>query len=120
MKSRYTDNQHVQLAKQEYNTKLKVGHNVEIDEGKTVIGIVSQFNDKKTGEQSYIITHHYVPKTVSFRERSKVKEVTILYRGSTGIDKTFSDPKDVFRDWGINDIPTATRINTGKSSAVSA
>lgn len=120
MKSSYTDNQHVQLAKQEYNTKLKVGHNVEIDEGKTVIGIVSQFNDKKTGEQSYIITNHLVPKTASFRERSKVKEVTILYRGSTGIDKTFSDPKDVFCDWGINDIPTATRINTGKSSAVSA
>lgn len=115
----YTDDERVQIAKKEY-AKLQQSKEVRINNGKTTIGYVSQFNDKKTGEQSYIITHHYVPKTASFRERSKVKEVTILYRGSTGIDKTFSDPKDVFRDWGINDIPTATRINTGKSSAVSA
>lgn len=115
----YTDEEKVQIAKAEYGN-YKVADPIKINKRKTTIGYVSQSNDKKTGEQSYIITNNFVPKTASSQDRAKVKEVTILYRGSTGIDKTFSDPKDVFRDWGINDIPTATRINTGKSSAVSA
>lgn len=95
MSNAYTDDERVQIAKKEY-AKLQQSKEVSINNGNTKIGYVSQFNDKKTGEQSYIITNNYVPKTASFRERSKVKEVTILYRGSTGIDKTFSDPKDVF------------------------
>ncbi len=89
------------------------------------IGIVSQkINNKSTGEQSYIITDKYTPPTASISERNKVKELTILYKGSTApangnlnVPK-HPDYKDVRKDWLSNDIPTAIQITHGGGSTV--
>lgn len=92
---------------------------------KKTIGIVSQkINNKSTGEQSYIITDKYTPPTASISERNKVKELTILYKGSTApANGNFNVPKhpdykDVRKDWLSNDIPTAIQITNGGGSTV--
>ncbi|EAD3329702.1 DUF2974 domain-containing protein [Listeria monocytogenes] len=123
----HTDQERVELAEKEYH-KMKSGEAVNIpatNGGIKTIGIVSQkINNKSTGEQSYIITDKYTPPTASISERSKVKELTILYKGSTApangnlnVPK-HPDYKDVRKDWLSNDIPTAIQITNGGGSTV--
>ncbi|OLQ23788.1 hypothetical protein AJQ09_04855 [Listeria seeligeri] len=83
-----TDQERVKLAEKEYH-KLKSDEAVyisTINGGIKTIGTVSQVNNKPTGEQSFIITDKYKPPTVASTERIKVKELTILYKGSTASD----------------------------------
>ncbi|EAE5671105.1 DUF2974 domain-containing protein [Listeria monocytogenes] len=123
----HTDQERVELAEKEYH-KMKSGEAVNIpatNGGIKTIGIVSQkINNKSTGEQSYIITDKYTPPTASISERNKVKEITILYKGSTApangnlnVPK-HPDYKDVRKDWLSNDIPTAIQITNGGGSTV--
>ncbi|MBL3717206.1 hypothetical protein GHK52_10420, partial [Lactococcus garvieae] len=97
MSKRYTDNEHVQIAKKEYD-KLSINNPVTINNGQT-IGYVSEvINNQKTGEQTYIITDGN-PKT---QKPEDVKNVIFLNQGSTGIDKTLQNPGEVKRDWWDN------------------
>ncbi|EAC6121391.1 DUF2974 domain-containing protein [Listeria monocytogenes] len=122
-----TDEDRVRLAKKEYDP-LQIKKEVIIsvsDEKEKTIGIVSQkINNKSTGEQSYIITDKYTPPTASISERNKVKELTILYKGSTApANGNFNVPKhpdykDVRKDWLSNDIPTAIQITNGGGATV--
>ncbi|MGJ8731428.1 hypothetical protein ACRW9N_13365, partial [Listeria aquatica] len=108
----YNDELRVEIAKQEY-IDYKVGEPVKINNKKTTVGKVSQVVDNKaTGEQAYIITNteKSVSSNAPLAEREKVTEVTILYRGSTGIDQWKKEPLDVWKDWLENDIPSATQI----------
>ncbi|EAF4498549.1 TPA: DUF2974 domain-containing protein [Listeria monocytogenes] len=124
MHKNYTDKQRLDIAKQQYNSYNEADP-VKIEESKKSIGIVSQkINNKSTGEQSYIITDKYTPPTASISERNKVKEITILYKGSTApangnlnVPK-HPDYKDVRKDWLSNDIPTAIQITNGGGSTV--
>ncbi|HAO5758509.1 TPA: hypothetical protein IP900_002872, partial [Listeria monocytogenes] len=121
------DYERVKLAQKEYD-KLTVEGAVNIPTAngtEKTIGIVSQkINNKSTGEQSYIITDKYTPPTASISERNKVKELTILYKGSTApANGNFNVPKhpdykDVRKDWLSNDIPTAIQITNGGGSTV--
>ncbi|HAK1572930.1 TPA: DUF2974 domain-containing protein [Listeria monocytogenes] len=127
MNGAYTDQERVELARKEY-AKINQEEVVKIptaDGTEKTIGIVSQkINNKSTGEQSYIITDKYTPPTASISERNKVKELTILYKGSTApangnlnVPK-HPDYKDVRKDWLSNDIPTAIQITNGGGSTV--
>ncbi|ELP8597791.1 DUF2974 domain-containing protein [Listeria monocytogenes] len=121
-----TDQERVELAKKEYSKlELKQEVNISISNREKKIGIVSQtINNKAAGQQTYIITEKYTPPTASHIERSKVKEVTVLYRGSTaptlasGLTPFHKDSLDVWTDWGVNDIPTAIQITNGGGSTV--
>ncbi|EAC7318961.1 DUF2974 domain-containing protein [Listeria monocytogenes] len=124
MHKNYTDKQRLDIAKQQYNSYNEADP-VKIGESKKSIGIVSQkINNKSTGEQSYIITDKYTPPTASISERNKVKELTILYKGSTApANGNFNVPKhpdykDVRKDWLSNDIPTAIQITNGGGATV--
>nr|WP_228463235.1 hypothetical protein [Listeria seeligeri] len=81
----YTDKQRLDIAKQQYNPYSE-SDPVKIEENKKTIGTVSQVNNKPTGEQSFIITNKYTPPTAASTERNKVKELTILYKGSPACD----------------------------------
>ncbi|EIQ6630291.1 DUF2974 domain-containing protein [Listeria monocytogenes] len=121
------DYERMKLARKEYDD-LYLTEEVTIskkNEERKSIGIVSQtINNKAAGQQTYIITEKYTPPTASHIERSKVKEVTVLYRGSTaptlasGLTPFHKDSLDVWTDWGVNDIPTAIQITNGGGSTV--
>lgn len=121
-----TDQERVELAKKEYSKlELKQEVNISISNREKKIGNVSQtINNKAAGQQTYIITEKYTPPTASHIERSKVKEVTVLYRGSTaptlasGLTPFHKDSLDVWTDWGVNDVPTAIQITNGGGSTV--
>ncbi|HAA4384004.1 TPA_asm: hypothetical protein GES54_11730 [Listeria monocytogenes] len=127
MSQAITDQERVELAQKEYEDyklkdKVKI---LKVNGNEQTIGIVSQkINNKSTGEQSYIITDKYTPPTDSISERNKVKELTILYKGSTApANGNFNVPKhpdykDVRKDWLSNDIPTAIQITNGGGSTV--
>ncbi|EAG5666011.1 DUF2974 domain-containing protein [Listeria monocytogenes] len=127
MSQAITDQERVELAQKEYEDyklkdKVKI---LKVNGNEQTIGIVSQkINNKSTGEQSYIITDKYTPPTASISERNKVKELTILYKGSTApANGNFNVPKhpdykDVRKDWLSNDIPTAIQITNGGGSTV--
>ncbi|EGQ0537296.1 DUF2974 domain-containing protein [Listeria monocytogenes] len=114
------------MGKKEYSKlELKQEVNISISNREKKIGNVSQtINNKAAGQQTYIITEKYTPPTASHIERSKVKEVTVLYRGSTaptlasGLTPFHKDSLDVWTDWGVNDIPTAIQITNGGGSTV--
>ncbi len=110
---RYTDKQKEQIARQEYEN-YKVNEEVTIGGNKQTIGKVSQVNDKKSsGEQSYVVTEKGTLPTAPASERANVKEVTILYRGSTEINKINQSPLDVIQDWLGNDLIMGTAIING-------
>ncbi|MGX7417331.1 hypothetical protein ACWOFR_00865 [Carnobacterium gallinarum] len=109
MSNIYTDKEKMKIAKKEYEN-LKLGGKVTINNGKKIVGYVSQINDKPTGEQSFVITDTYVPTTFSLEERSQVKEIIILYRGSTSPDKITTEFSDVYKDWMVNDISLTSQV----------
>ena len=114
--------QRVDLAKKEYDP-LKPRQVVKIDDDTIKIGEVSQVFDKPTGEQSFVITDHYVSPDASLAERETVKEVTVLYRGSTApslgnlLDSENPTFWDVRADWLANDIPTALQVLSNGGAA---
>ncbi|NBA62201.1 hypothetical protein [Enterococcus mundtii] len=77
-----TEKDKVEIAKKQYE-KLDLDSPFSINNNKLNIGYVSHINSKITGEQSFIITDKYVPLSAPLSERESVKEVTVLYRGSS-------------------------------------
>lgn len=106
MEKRYVNDEQLQIAMTEYNkNNSKIGHEVKTQYHKTV-GFVTQVYDNTSGdgEQVYAIVRD--PSTPS----DQVKEVTVLFRGSTAPDKLKSNPADVWNDWVENDALLALRI----------
>lgn len=84
-------------------------------EGEDIFGYVSEVNHKASGEDSYVITDIKMPENPTEEDLAKVKNVTILFQGSTF---DFSKLKETLVDW----IPNNARmtfnhfvINTGPS-----
>ncbi|MBM5611314.1 Mbeg1-like protein [Listeria seeligeri] len=120
-----TDQERAELAKKEYSKlELKKEVNISTYNREKKIGIISQVNNKPTGEQSFIITDKYTPPTAASTERNKVKELTILYKGSTAPSTAnlnvplHPDYRDVREDWLDNDIPTAFQVINGGGPVV--
>lgn len=111
MSNNYTDKQRMEIAEQEYNS-YKESDPVKIGKEKNKIGYVSQVNDKSTGEQSFVITDNFVSPTSPLSERNQVKEVTVIYRGSS-----FELSSDAAKDWLLNDIPTRIQVINGGGAA---
>ncbi|MGJ8730458.1 hypothetical protein ACRW9N_08310 [Listeria aquatica] len=118
-----TEKNRVQIAKQEYNKNMNVGKPVKIDGGRKIGTLSQKIDNKATGEQTYIITNGGKKITANspLSEREKVKEVTILYRGSSAPDEMgLGKPdinNDVAADWLQNDVPAAIMILAGKGAA---
>lgn len=119
----YSDKERVEIANNEYSD-FKIEDPVTINNDSENVGYVSQVNDKPTGEQSFVITNDYVSSTASLKERETVREVTVLYRGSTAptvsniLNPLDPDFKDVRSDWVKNDLPTAVQILNGGAPTV--
>lgn len=96
----YTDKQLVDLANKEYDPNNKVGERVFIDDGQTFIGHISEVNHEAWGEDSYVVTDEKIPENPSAEDYAKVKNVTILYEGSTA--KLISHPIKTLTDWVPN------------------
>ena len=107
MSDNYTDKQRMEIAEQEHNS-YKESDPVKIGQEKNKIGYVSQVNDKPTGEQSFVVTDKYCPTSASIEQRNQVKEVTVIYRGSS-----FELSSDAAKDWLLNDIPTGIQVANG-------
>ncbi|EKQ3612522.1 hypothetical protein P4507_001549 [Enterococcus faecalis] len=120
MSNNYSGKERVKIAENEYN-EFKIKDPVTINNDSKTIGEVSQVFDKPTGEQSFVITDHYVSPTAPLSEREKVKEVTILYRGSTKPDagnllNPFDENfMDVRADWLENDVPQALGVVSNRA-----
>lgn len=111
------EEQRVEVTRTSYKN-YNVGDSIKIH-GKTKIGhVAGKVNDPKTGEQAYIVTPNN-PKSKNF-DPKKVKNVTVLYRGSTGANKLLQKDQtghDARRDWVQNDIPAAVGIFNNVSAA---
>ncbi|MGQ7320243.1 hypothetical protein ACTGXJ_08015 [Streptococcus suis] len=106
----YTDYQRQQIVEEEYNSRLKFGQPVTIDEGKTTIGYVAEVEKTGSGFKAYVITDIKLPKDPTQEQLDKVSQVTMLYEGSTA---SFASPQkslDTMLDWVVNDLPMATRV----------
>ncbi|EOI02654.1 hypothetical protein UAY_00901 [Enterococcus moraviensis ATCC BAA-383] len=108
MTNNYSDEQRVDIAKEEY-AEYKEGQPAMIDEGATTIGYVSKVvNNKETGEQAYIITDVELPNNPTPEQAASVNNVTVIYRGSS---EPFKED-DWMKDWLDNDIPIGKQILT--------
>lgn len=98
----FTDKQRLNIAKQQY-VDTEIDGDVRIDNKKTLIGKVANYQDNRNGngEQIYTITPNGTKDNPD-----EVKEVTVLFRGSTAP----FDGSDWTTDWFRNDIPMAARI----------
>ncbi|MBC9708841.1 MAG: DUF2974 domain-containing protein [Enterococcus sp.] len=120
--SNYSGKERVEIAKLEYE-KLMIGQELKTRNKKQSIGYVSQTFNKITGEQSFVITDHYVAPNASLAERETVKEVTVLYRGSTApsLGNVFDSENPTFwdfrADWVVNDMPTALQVLSNGGAA---
>lgn len=110
---RMTDEERIKMISQSY---MNLEVNKKISVNRQTYGYVSKIIDnKKSGEKSFIITDGN-PKVQKPKE---VKQITILYQGSIGINKILVNPGDVWRDWGVNNLPTAVQvINAGGATAM--
>src|SRR5699024_2672876 len=108
-----TDEERIKMISQSY---MNLEVNKKISVNRQTYGYVSKIIDnKKSGEKSFIITDGN-PKVQKPKE---VKQITILYQGSIGINKILVNPGDVWRDWGVNNFPTAVQvINAGGATAM--
>ncbi|MBO0460445.1 hypothetical protein JZO83_01675 [Enterococcus sp. DIV1298c] len=106
-----TEKDKVEIAKKQYE-QLDRDSPFSINNNKINIGYVSHINSKFTGEQSFIITDtKYVPLSAPLSERENVKEVTVLYRGSS-----FDSSLDTKLDWIYNNFYTAFQVINGGGS----
>ncbi|GKS82234.1 hypothetical protein LPAF129_19200 [Ligilactobacillus pabuli] len=107
----------VKLAELEYKNLFE---NEKIKVGSHIYGYVAEkINDPKNGEQAYIIVQND-PLAKNY-DRKKVKNVTVLYRGSTGADNLLKKGKtgrDARQDWLLNDIPAAFGIFNNATAPV--
>lgn len=106
----YTDYQRQQIAEEEYNSRLKFGQPVTIDEGKTTIGYVAEVEKTGSGFKAYVITDIKLPKDPTQEQLDKVSQVTMLYEGSTASLSSPTKVLDTALDWVVNDLPMAARV----------
>ncbi|WP_430603733.1 hypothetical protein IGJ02_001308 [Enterococcus sp. DIV0724b] len=106
MTKAYSDEERVEIASKEYEEWL-IKDEVRLDNN-DLVGVISIVNDKSTGEQSFVITDKYCPASSSIEQRNQVKEVTVIYRGSS-----FELSSDAAKDWLLNDIPTGIQVING-------
>ncbi|EOH57057.1 hypothetical protein UA3_00568 [Enterococcus faecium EnGen0263] len=118
MTSYYSDKEHVEIAQLEYS-KLSMGQELKIKDKTKTIGYVSQVINNPSGEQSFVITHtdRFVSPVAPLPKRLAVKEVTVLYRGSTGLDKIKKQTGDVWQDWVVNNVDMARKILAAEQGA---
>ena len=112
----YTDKENVIIAKREYDNN-KIGF--EADVNKKYFGTLSDINDNRSnnGEQIYAIASDgsNVLPNAPLSERAKVKEITLLYRGSTNpLESVTGKAGEVGRDWGLNNTVLGLKIGTGQ------
>lgn len=84
-------------------------------EGEDIYGYVSEVNHKKSGEDSYVITDIQMPENPTDEDFAKVKNITILFQGSTF---DLSKLKETWVDWGPNNARMTFNhyvMNTGPS-----
>ena len=101
----YVEDPHLQVGMTQYREDMEEGRNV-YTQNKQYVGVVTYVSDNKdgNGEQVYaVVEDPNLPK-------DQVTEVTVLFRGSTGMDQVFKQPKDVWDDWVENDLPIGLRI----------
>ena len=110
----YTDKEKLEITNLEYNDYIR-GAEVAYSHDK-IVGYVSEVNHKKSGEDSYVITDIPMPENPTDEDFAKVKNITILFQGSTF---DLSKLKETLVDW----IPNNARmtfnhyvINTGPST----
>ena len=110
----FTDKENMHFAEQEYVDNPYLGMSLEKTD-KTHVATLSDINDNRTnnGEQIFTYTKtkygDIVTPEASLSERSKVEEITILYRGSTN-PFSFENGSDAARDWLLNNVPMTMRL----------
>ncbi|MBC6308512.1 hypothetical protein HCJ66_02985 [Listeria sp. FSL L7-1582] len=103
-----SDRDRINIAWAEYEDYSK-GSKVKIKDIGTIGYVSESINNKKTGEQTYIITPEKLPKNPTPADLEKVQNVTVLYRGSTELMKG----DDWVTDWVKNDVPMANQVIGG-------
>ena len=91
----YTDKEKLEITKLEYENYIR--DKVVQLSNKKIIGYVSEVNHKSWGEDSYVVTDEKMPENPTAEDYAKVKNVTILYEGSTA--KLISHPIKTLTDW---------------------
>lgn len=97
------DKERVEMANWEYSD-LEAGDPVTIS-GK-IVGYVVHKVDDITGQQAYIVSDSPLPSNPTEDQLSAVKQVSVLYRGSSA-----ELSLDALADWGMNDLLMANRIS---------
>ena len=114
---RKTDEVNKQMAELEYKN-YEIKEFIKTEQGFKV-GSVLDFNDNRSGngEQIYALAsdgNNALP-NASLSERAKVKEITLLYRGSTNpLESVTGKAGEVGRDWGLNNTVLGLKIGTGQ------
>ena len=114
---RKTDEINKQMAELEYKN-YEIKEFIKTEQGFKV-GSVLDMNDNRSGngEQIYAIASdgsNALP-NASLSERAKVKEITLLYRGSTNpLESVTGKAGEVGRDWGLNNTVLGLKIGTGQ------
>ena len=80
----FNDEQRLLISRAEYK-KYKVNGVCKIEyKGENIkIGTVSQVISKDSGEDTYVLTDTALPENPTAKDYAEVKEITILYQGST-------------------------------------
>ena len=71
--TKYTDQERVNIALNEYRY-YRIGEEVLINDTSKSIGYVADFNDKATGEQTYVVTDKRLGENPSIMELASVKK----------------------------------------------
>ena len=114
---RKTDEVNKQMAELEYKN-YEIKEFIKTEQGFKV-GSVLDMNDNRSGngEQIYAIASDgsNALLNASLSERAKVKEITLLYRGSTNpLESVTGKAGEVGRDWGLNNTVIGLKIGTGQ------
>ena len=110
---KYTDEQNVMIAQKEY-VKYDVSDEVFIEDmntgNKITVGYVAEVIHNPSGEDTYVVPSTKLSKNPKPEELANIKDVTILYQGSSFNTK----------DWIDNDFPMAYRIHSDIPTATLA
>lgn len=80
--TQFTDRERVELAEKQYQSYY-AGEPVRISKDGKLVGYVSEIKDKLSGENTYIVTDIELPDNPTIEDLEKVKNVTVLYQGSS-------------------------------------
>jgi hypothetical protein len=107
---KYTDEQNFLIMKKQYpKDDIDYGIGDEIVVDNITVGYVSEVIHKPSGEDTYILTDKKLPENPTPKQLAEVKEVTMLYQGSTTDDLL----RDIPTDWIITDLAIAAHVYTG-------